>query len=318
MTIDELKTQEVLKRIARDAKIKQAVLDSPALYRLLLGAAKRYVTGETRADLIRKAGELDEKGYLLSVEYIGENTVDARECQQAKNQFLQLIHECAGTFQPVGISFDLSHLGLLIEPDFAFEQVEEIAREAQKQGQYLMISMEESSKTDVILQLHRRLAERHANVGITLQAQLHRTFGDLRHVLALPGKVRLVKGAYQEEAEAALGRSAELNERYVQLAELCVGSGREVSFATHDPCLIEALEQKGLLQAPHVELEMLYGVRPDLAKQMRQKGCKVRLYLTYGREWYLYLCHRLAEYPPNVHLAIADIAEPERTACLAY
>jgi proline dehydrogenase len=39
---------------------------------------------------------------------------------------------------------------------------------------------------------------------------------------------------------------------------------------------------------------------------MQQRGYRTRIYLPYGQEWYLYLCHRLAEYPPNIYLAIAD------------
>lgn len=34
--------------------------------------------------------------------------------------------------------------------------------------------------------------------------------------------------------------------------------------------------------------------------------------MTYGTEWYLYLCHRLAEHPAHVHQAIADMFDPTR------
>lgn len=318
MTGDERKTAEVLRRIARDPQAKQAVLESPFLYKLLMGAARRYVAGDTREELVEKAKELNERGYLLSLEYIGENTEELAEVRQAKEHYIQVIRDCAGVIQPAGISFDLSHLGLLIDSELAYQQADEIAREALEQGQYLMISMEESAKTEAILQIYERLASRYEHVGITLQAQLHRTMNDLERVLTLPGKIRLVKGAFQEAAEVALPRSGQLNERYVQLAERCAAADRALSIATHDSLLLEELERKGILETPSTELEMLYGVRPELAKHMRERGRKVRLYLTYGREWYLYLCHRLAENPPNVHLAIADIAEPQRTAFLSY
>lgn len=63
----------------------------------------------------------------------------------------------------------------------------------------------------------------------------------------------------------------------------------------------------GYLHFSHVEVEMLYGVRPDLLKGLKGKGYKTRVYLTYGQEWYLYLCHRLAEHPANLYLAVADM-----------
>ena len=41
---------------------------------------------------------------------------------------------------------------------------------------------------------------------------------------------------------------------------------------------------------------------------MRDLGYRTRTYLPYGREWYLYLCHRLAEHPPDLYCALADAA----------
>lgn len=318
MLVEEIKTAEVLRTVARNPAIKEAVMQSPQLYKLLLAAAKRYVTGENMADLLERATVLAERGYLLSAEYVGENTETIQECKQAKEQFLQLTKGCGILSQPVGISFDLSHIGLLFDPQLAFVHADEMAGEARKQGHYLMVSMEEASKTEAILDLYDQLSERHENIGITLQAHLHRTPADLAMTLQKPGKIRLVKGAFKEQEDIALGRGEELNERYLLLAERCAASGHKISFATHDQSLIDELERRGYLHLPHAELEMLYGVRPEQAKLMKEKGVQVRLYLTYGTEWYLYLCHRLAEYPPDVHQAIADMAEPSRTEHQGY
>jgi proline dehydrogenase len=318
MREEEQKTAEILRTIARDEQIKQTVMQSPQLYTLLMAAAKRYVTGEGIADLMEQAIRLADQGYLLSAEYIGENTATIQECSQAKEHFIKLIHECGRISRPVGVSFDLSHIGLLVDAQMALAHAEEMAEEARKQDHYLMISMEEATKTEAILQMYEQLTKRHENVGITLQAHLHRTQDDLKNALNYPGKIRLVKGAFKEHADVALGRGEELNERYLMLADLCVASGHEVSFATHDQRLIDELERRGYLHMRQTELEMLYGIRPELAKQMREKGVAVRLYLTHGTEWYLYLCHRLAEYPPHVHQAIADMAEPSRPRFPGY
>ncbi|CAM3413705.1 MULTISPECIES: proline dehydrogenase family protein [Brevibacillus] len=315
---EEIKTAEVLRTIARNPAIQEMVMQSPQLYTLLLAAAKRYVTGETSAELLERAVVLADQGYLLSAEYIGENTKTIQECSQAKEHFIQLARDCGRIRRPVGISFDLSHIGLLLDPQLAYTHAEEMAEEARKQDHYLMVSMEESTKTEAIVQLYEQLAERHENIGITIQAHLHRSFDDLTKVLQKPGKIRLVKGAFREHEAVALGRGEELNERYLLLAERCALSGHDISFATHDQLLIDELERRGYLHLRHAELEMLYGVRPEQARLMRDKGVTVRLYLTYGTEWYLYLCHRLAEYPPHIHQAIADMAEPSRTQNPGY
>lgn len=36
----------------------------------------------------------------------------------------------------------------------------------------------------------------------------------------------------------------------------------------------------GYLQSPYVEAEMLYGIRPEFCKQLKDDGLPVRIYLT--------------------------------------
>ncbi len=54
---------------------------------------------------------------------------------------------------------------------------------------------------------------------------------------------------------------------------------------------------------------MLKGVTQERLEVMKYYGYRTRMYLPYGREWHLYLCNRLAEYPPNIYQAIADAAK---------
>lgn len=250
MTIDEKITAEVLRTIARDEQIKESVLRSSSLYPLLLAAAKRYVTGETRQEALSRAKDLEEKGYCLSVEYIGENTLDAEACGQVKDEFLSVIDDCSVLQRPVGISFDLSHVGLMVSQEQAFAHVEEMAVAAARSHHDVMISMEESAKTEAIIAMYERLAKRHENVGITIQAHLHRSVEDVQRVLKWPGKIRLVKGAFKEPRDIALPRSTELNERYLQLAEMCVHAGKPCAFATHDQVIIEELQKRDYFSPP--------------------------------------------------------------------
>lgn len=54
---------------------------------------------------------------------------------------------------------------------------------------------------------------------------------------------------------------------------------------------------------------MLDGVRSDLLSSLSENKVKAKVYVTYGSEWYLYVVHRLAEYPPNIYTFISDIVE---------
>ncbi|MDR6224405.1 proline dehydrogenase family protein [Desmospora profundinema] len=312
MRTEEGKAANALKSIARDPRIKTYIQQSPDLYPLLYRAAKRFITGETRKDGISKAKELVSKGYSISLEYIGENTKSVKECIESKNEFLALIKEANySDLTGVTVSLDLSHIGLTEDPGLAYDHLVELTEEAQSKDFSIMISMEESEKTDAILDIYKRASKRYSNVGITIQAHLHRSTDDIQELLDYPGKIRIVKGAYQEPSEKALPRSEALNKRYMELIDRLVKAEHPVSIATHDEAIIQEARRREILDARCVEMEMLYGIRPDRVKGLKDEGVNTKVYLTYGVEWYLYVCHRLAEYPPNIYTAIADMVEPD-------
>ena len=127
----------------------------------------------------------------------------------------------------------------------------------------------------------------------------------------LPRRIRIVKGAYQEPAEYAMSRSAALDERYLPLVQDAIHRGHRVSIATHDERIINEAINLGLLDSGSAEFEMLYGIRPELSAKLQSSGYPVRIYVTYGHEWFLYLCHRIAEYPPNLYRAVVAMASDE-------
>ncbi|HBJ01737.1 MAG TPA: proline dehydrogenase, partial [Lysinibacillus sp.] len=104
---------------------------STELYPLLWKAAKRYVTGEKREDVITVAREYLEDNYNISIEYIGENTTDLWECERAKDEILQVIEEMGILSLKQTVSFDLSHIGLSINDEIAYQYLEELAQKAQ-------------------------------------------------------------------------------------------------------------------------------------------------------------------------------------------
>jgi proline dehydrogenase len=99
------------------------------------------------------------KGYSISLEFIGENTRSLEECIKAKNELLKLIddlgrHKIKGT-----ISFDLSHIGLMVDEGLSYDHLVELAEKAQTNELNLMISMEESAKTDQIISIYEKAAK---------------------------------------------------------------------------------------------------------------------------------------------------------------
>jgi proline dehydrogenase len=313
----EFEATETLKQVALDEDIKAYVLQHPALYQLLLHAARRFIGGETLADCVETAKFLNQQGFAVTIDYMGESTRDVDMAQQATQEFLQVIQAIAQQNLDSSISLDLSHIGMVIDAEIAYKNACVLAEAAQNAELEMMISMEGTDRTNLILDLHQRLCKTFNNVGITLQAYLNRTPEDLKRTLQRPGKIRLVKGAYAAPADLAKSRGVELNEAYRQLMKELLTSGHFCSIATHDPALLNLFPledahrslQEQQIKADRIEFEMLKGVAQDRLEAMKNYGYRTRVYLPYGREWHLYLCNRLAEHPPNIYQAIADAAK---------
>jgi proline dehydrogenase len=270
------------------------------------------VVAQSRAELAPRLAQLGAKGYRTGVEYVGEEVTDPEEIEAVVAEYLALIEEADGAAaDPVQLGFDLSNVGLLLSRELALANTARILRAAEPKGITVVISMERSEFVDRIIDLFDELAPRHPNVGLTVQAHLHRTVADLPGIVRHGRKVRLVKGVYRERDEVALRRGPELNRRYVQLAQRLLDSGVPLALGTHDAALLRLLDAAGV--TPHArEIEMLHGSRPELLKSRREDGVPCRVATVYGDNWWLHFLHRLSEYPPNVLTALADLAEPRR------
>ncbi|MGI5500376.1 proline dehydrogenase family protein [Lentzea sp. CA-135723] len=271
-------------------------------------AARRFVAAADEDEVLDRVVTLTGKGYLTSVEAVGEEITDPAEIEAVVTGYLSLL---ARTPVPVQLGFDLTAVGMLRSPGLALDNTARILETAARHDSSVVISMERSELVDDILDVFFKLAQHHDNVGVTVQAHLHRTADDLPAVAATGAKVRLVKGVYAEPADVALPRGGELTDRYLELAERFAGAGTRLALATHDATLLGLARNQGLLDRVD-EIEMLHGVQPELLRAHREAGTACRVYLTYGENWWLHLLHRVAEHPPTVITALADLADPDR------
>jgi proline dehydrogenase len=138
---------------------------------------------------------------------------------------------------------------------------------------------------------------------VVIQAYLYRSQADIEQLSAEGIRVRLCKGAYNEPAEVAFPRKADVDANFVRLSCLLLDSPVYHALATHDEAMIGAIKayaaQHGI-EPSHFEFQMLYGVRRDLQRRLVQQGFNVRVYVPFGSEWYPYFMRRLAERPANV------------------
>lgn len=308
MNLPEQQAAAVFRALALSENAKAFVLGEPALYGPLYGAAMRYIGGEGLDDCLAIARATNAAGHAITIDYMGESTRERAHAVAAAAEFARVAATIADTGLAASISLDLSHIGLVVDDGLCFEHAATIAAAASRAGTEMIISAEGVERTDAVLALHGRLSARHANVGITLQAYLQRTPRDLDTLLERPGKIRIVKGAFAVPDGLALPRGDALNRVYLDCVERVVGAGRACSVASHDPAIVASVRQT--VDLSRVEFEMLRGVTGERLDALRAAGCATRVYLPYGREWFLYLCNRIAEFPPSLFDAIVAAGKP--------
>jgi len=136
-----------------------------------------------------------------------------------------------------------------------------------------------------------------------MQAMLRRTPLDLEALAPLKPRVRLVKGAYAEPLEAAQQGKREIRAQFEFLTDWLFEHGTDPAFGTHDSELIDYARRaaaKAGKDTKDFEIQLLYGIRRDLQRELAHSGHRVRVYIPFGSAWYPYLTRRMAERPANV------------------
>ncbi|MFJ8591180.1 proline dehydrogenase family protein [Streptomyces sp. NPDC093598] len=298
-----------LRILAADERCRTAfTTPGSVLQDVLSPAARRYVLAPGRDEFLDHLGVLRAKSYRIAVEFVGEENSDPAGIDEVVDEYLTVLaHEPV----PEQLGFDLSNLGLTVSRDLAAKNTARITEAAGARGCEVVLSMERAPAVDDVLGTYRDLAGEHPGLGVTVQAYLHRTEADIDAIPVDGRKIRLVKGAFAASGDIALGRGPALDERYLRLARRLLDRGARLSLATQDAAVLATARESGLLDRVE-EIEMLHGVRPGLLRTYREAGYACRIYATYGENWWLHLLHRLAEHPPMVLTALADIAERHR------
>ena len=282
-----------------------AAADSPRVQGLVrrhgsrLGAA-RFVAGETLDECIAVLRRLNEQGLAANTTLLGEGVLEPTQTDAVVAAYREVIDRIATEGLQANVALKLTHLGLDIDEELAFENL----RRLLEQGSFIRIDMEQSQFVEATLRIFRRLREAgFDNVGTVLQAYLYRTADDLESLLDLAPNLRLVKGAYLEPESIAYPHKADVDAVYARLMERMLTSIGHTAVATHDEALIEhaiRYAESHAIDRDRFEFQMLYGVRPNLQLDLVRRGYKVLVATPYGPEWYPYLMRRLGERPANI------------------
>ena len=271
--------------------------------------ARRFIAGETIDEAVECARSLQSRGFLLTLDYLGESVATLDEAAAATREYLRLMEVIVAAGIERNISLKLTQLGVDVDRATCVDNLRRILEPAGRDGFFVRIDMENSPYTQVTLDVFETLwQQQFHHIGVALQAYLHRTEGDVRRMNELGARVRLVKGAYKEPAAVAYQKKQEVNAAFVRLARLLLDAGRYPAIATHDPDVLEQVRaHAATIPRDRYEFQMLFGIRRDLQASFVAEGYRMRVYVPFGREWFPYFMRRLGERPANVAFVLGAL-----------
>jgi proline dehydrogenase len=304
-----LSLRTVILAASRNPRVERLVANAP----ISRGVVRRFVAGESVDDAVRASAQLTGKGLTVSLDHLGEDTVDARQAEATVQAYLVLLQRLSAAGLTGGgrteVSVKLSAVGQTISDDLALDGARTICKAAEAAGTTVTLDMEDHTTTDRTLATLRTLRQDHPTTGAVVQAYLHRTEADCRELAVEGSRVRLCKGAYKEPESVAFQTPDQVDAAYVRCLRVLMAGPGYPMVATHDPALISLTgELARSREKGSYEYQLLYGIRPKEQERLARQGDTVRVYVPYGDQWYGYLMRRLAERPANLAFFLRALA----------
>ena len=244
--------------------------------------ARRFIAGETTAEALDAARAVEARGLLITLDHLGESVGSLADADAATREYREIGETIVAAGIGRNISLKLTQLGLDVDRASAVDNIRKILTRTDPAGFFVRIDMESSAYTQVTLDIFETLWEQgHRQIGVVLQAALLRTEQDLKHILALGARVRLVKGAYRESKNVAHQHKADVDAAYATLMRMMLDQGDYPAFATHDPAMHRLAREWAAARGigpERYEFQLLYGAPRSADRAGRAGSPRARLH----------------------------------------
>src|ERR671933_2609514 len=201
---------------------REGLKDFATRFRFFKKMTTRFVAGENIEEAIAAIRELNAKGCTASFDHLNESVANAAETEEEVREYLQILSRIDETGIRSNVSIKLTQFGLEIDPELAYKNARTVVEDAARRGNFVRVDMEDSSVTQVTIDIFKRLRSEFGlnDVGIVLQSYLYRTYADAQELVKLPARIRICKGAYNEPPEVAFPDKKDVDANYVKVMQL--------------------------------------------------------------------------------------------------
>jgi proline dehydrogenase len=271
--------------------------------------ASQFVAGETPAEALEHTRLMNAENVKVILNLLGEHYDDPAPARADAAAYRQLLADIASTGLDACISVKPSQIGLDVSEELFREQYRAVAETGDDHDVFVWCDMEDADTTDATLDAYEDLArEFDGGMGLCVQANLRRTKTDLERLARVPGKVRLVKGAYDEDPAIAYTEKSAVNEAYREDLEFMFQEfDGGIGVGSHDPAMIDFAIDLHEQYGTDFEIQMLTGVREQAQFDLASEGYEVWQYTPYGDKWLSYFYRRVRERKENLGFALRAV-----------
>mgnify|MGYP001398197800 FL=1 len=273
--------------------------------------ASPYIAGITDEEMLQNVKKLNRKGFKVAIDILGEHVKTENEAEEITKRYSRIYDEINKRNLLANISIKLTHIGQDLGIDIVRNNLSKLVEAAKKNNNFLRLDMENVPYTSETIQLYKEMFNNYNQIGIVIQAYLHRSIDDIKALSNDKFNVRICKGIYVEDPHLVLNDYNDIRENYISLVKESLNNGSYVGIATHDEFLIDSLYSwilENNISKDRYEFQVLHGVpMQKKLKKLMEDGNTVRVYLPYGDNWYDYSVRRLKENPKMAGYIIKNL-----------
>ena len=273
--------------------------------------ASPYIAGITDEEMLQNVEKLNRKGFKVAIDILGEHVKTENEAEEITKRYSRIYDEINKRNLLANISIKLTHIGQDLGIDIVRNNLSKLVEAAKKNNNFLRLDMENVPYTSETIQLYKEMFNNYNQIGIVIQAYLHRSIDDIKALSNDKFNVRICKGIYVEDPHLVLNDYNDIRENYISLVKESLNNGSYVGIATHDEFLIDCLYSwilENNISKDRYEFQVLHGVpMQKKLKKLMEDGNIVRVYLPYGDNWYHYSVRRLKENPKMAGYIIKNL-----------
>ncbi len=191
-----------------------AISASKRIHQLLVGApftrdvVARFVAGDSADDALRVTQALQADGLLVTLDYLGEDTVDPEQATAVTDEYVRLLGRLGAAGLASGGRAEVSVKATAVGLDLAehgektaTENITRICAAASAAGTTVTLDMEDHTRVDATLRIVAQVRQEFPDLGCVIQSYLWRSLRDCEALAwrgvtgqALQGRLQRARG----------------------------------------------------------------------------------------------------------------------------